>query len=186
MHGQDSLCPFNNDRYLFEPVLSGDRLILARHANGYRITNNLGNVVEGVELPTADKLPVDTVLDGVLVCATSVAGKRAQVTVLRRYVAFDLLVFKARSYLNETMINRRIALESLLQTITSNELVAITWGHQYGVNLAHRWQRKGIKALYAKNIDGTYLPGIITPNWLHIQLHQRKRRYWDQRQFAVG
>jgi DNA ligase D-like protein (predicted ligase) len=129
------------------------------------------------------KLPASTILDGELVALG--ADSRSDFNLLQnfrsaqgqiRYYAFDLLMLKGKSLLDQPLAARR---ELLAEVLAPNEHVDLSVASP-AVNRMRKFvQKHRLEGLIAKRLDSAYEPGLRSGMW-------QKHRLDQGQEFVIG
>ncbi len=121
-------------------------------------------------------LPAGTIVDGELVALG--AGNRSDFNLLQnfrsaqaqiRYYAFDLLVLKGRSLLDQPLAKRRTLLAECLRPSTHVALCAVDLRAQHIMKFVKQHALEGV---IAKRSDSRYEPGLRSGLWQKHRLNQ--------------
>lgn len=188
--------PFDDDRYIFEPKIDGQRLLIVIRKGIVRLVNRYGIDVTR-QYPELCRVPVasnaDLVLDGVAAFFDDASGSfspdalRERLRLKKdidirlasegspvRYFAFDLLEQNGDDLRGRPLRERRQRLEEALDdNRLFNRLFAL---EGRGQGLYEAIQSEGVEGIVAKRLDSAYEAGRGA-NWLAV----RKYRYADVR-----
>ena len=169
------------DGWAFEPKWDGFRA-LARVAGGEatlrsRNDNDLSARFPAVAAAIARAVRAKSaVVDGE-VCALDETGRSSfgllqQGAGVLGFVAFDVLERDGVSLLDHTYLERRAALEELLDTSVAGVLVSPSFDD--GAALERAAREQGLEGVVAKRTESTYQPGRRSPDWRKLKLKQRQ------------
>ena len=165
------------DGYRVEAVHSGKTTTL------YSRRRNVLNEKFPYIAAALSKLPAATILDGELVAIG--AKNRSDFHLLQnfrsaeaqiRYYAFDLLVLKGKSLLDQPLEARRAL---LAQVLVSNDHVALSVAGASLGRMLKFVQKHRLEGLIAKRTDSLYEPGLRSGLW-------QKHRMDQGQEFVIG
>jgi len=180
--------PFDSEQHAFEVKWNGIRALVFVEKKSLRIQSRdeVNITAQFPELSMLRLLPSGTVLDGELVimrdkheCLSSMQ-KRVQLQNSHRierlsvaepvlFVAFDLLYFKGRCLIASPYGERRLALESLLESPPSAQVILAESVRFRGRDLFAAVCEMGLEGVVAKYLYGSYQPGKRSTHWLKIK-----------------
>ena len=166
--------------FLYEPKWDGFRAIVFRGGSDVFIQSRdlrpLDRYFPELHQLFLDRLPPGCVLDGEIV----IAGRKgldfdalqlrlhpaaSRVAKLAKempaaFVAFDILASNGRDVRESTQVDRRAALESLLEHVEAPlHLTPVTRDRALAADWLNRFEGAGLDGVIAKPEDGTYQPG---------------------------
>lgn len=180
-------CPFDDDRYLFEPKIDGHRLILSMENGVVRLLTRHNNEVTS-RYPELHNVPVDdnsdVVLDGEVACINPESGiiefefimerfrmkkpmtiKEAAIKRPVHFFVFDILRYKGTDLRGLPLIERKKLLE---QVLTANPFISPLMNvEDVGISLFNAIREKKLEGIVAKRKRSKYV-GRRDPNWLKI------------------
>src|SRR5687768_7609362 len=170
----------DGDAFLYEPKWDGFRAIVFRSGDNVYIQSRdlkpLDRYFPELHDELIAKLPAGCVVDGEIV----IAGPRgldfdalqlrlhpaaSRVAKLAKempaaFVAFDILASNGRDVRESTQVDRRAALESLLEHAEAPlHLTPVTRDRALAADWLNRFEGAGLDGVIAKPEDGTYQPG---------------------------
>jgi bifunctional non-homologous end joining protein LigD len=170
----------------YEIKLDGYRVEAIHSSRGTLLYSRRRNVLT-VKFPyiaaALAKLPAGTILDGELVALG--ADNRSNFNLLQnfrsaeshiKYYAFDLLVLKGKSLLNQPLESRRAALAEVL---VPNEHVALSVVSPAVKRMLKFVQEHNLEGVIAKRTDSVYEPGLRSGLW-------QKHRLNEGQEFVIG
>jgi bifunctional non-homologous end joining protein LigD len=95
------------------------------------------------------------------------------------FIAFDMLMDRARSYAGEPYTVRRRQLQRLFAGTRSAALQFGKSRRGGGAKLLAEARKAGWEGIMAKKVDAPYQPGVRSPDWLKLKLEARQ-------EFVVG
>lgn len=170
----------------YEIKLDGYRVEAIRSGKGttlYSRRRNLLNEKFPYIAAALAKLPAATILDGELVALGT--DNRSDFNLLQnfraaetqiRYYAFDLLMLKGKSLLNQPLESRRALLAEVL---VANEHVALSVASPSRDRIFKFVKDHGLEGVIAKRIDSFYEPGLRSGLW-------QKHRINQGQEFVIG
>ncbi len=180
--------PFDDERYIFEPLIDGHRLILAMEKGIVRLFTRHGRDITR-QYPELHPVPVldnsDVVLDGEACCIDPVSGKIDREAALDRckltkplsireasvrspahYIVYDILRYRGRDVRPLALIERKKLLREVLGT---NRYISSAIGIEHsGVALFKALRRNGVRGIVAKRRTSAYV-GRRDDSWLKIR-----------------
>lgn len=179
--------PFESSEHLFEWKWDGFRALIFRDHEGIRVRSRRDNDLfpRFPELATLAALPPGTVVDGEIVVLEN--GKPSFERVLQRersrsparvpnpnvspafFVVFDLLYENYHSRMDQPLVDRRAALESLAQRVPEGKMVFSEGVVGAGLALFQQAVSRDFEGVVAKRLSSLYLPGQRTDAWTKIK-----------------
>ncbi|MFB9279116.1 ATP-dependent DNA ligase [Cohnella cellulosilytica] len=180
--------PFDDERYIFEPLIDGHRLILAMEKGVVRLFTRHGRDITD-QYPELHPVPVldnsDIVLDGEACCIDPVTGKIDRDAALDRckltkplsireasvrnpahYIVFDILRYRGRDVRSLALSERKKLLGEVLE---ANRSISPAVGVEYsGVALFEALRSNGLGGVVAKRKTSEYVGGAKDPSWLIV------------------
>ena len=180
--------PKATDKWLYEVKLDGYRCLAGKDSRGVNLWSRRGNIFTK-DFPdvarACDDLPPDTLLDGEVVALDE--GGRASFNLLQhrrskasaiRFYAFDLLIYRGRSLLGLTLIERRPLLAEALASV--DESVRLSENFDVDPDELLRGAKElGFEGVLAKRKDSLYEPGKRSGAWLKYKLNRSQ-------EFVIG
>jgi bifunctional non-homologous end joining protein LigD len=189
MLAKKASAPFDSAQHIFELKWDGIRSLAFIEDNRVRLLSRRGLEItfQFPELACLGGLPTGTVLDGELVVLHQ--GKPSLRHVLRRallqkhhrfqldsalssrvsYMVFDLLYLKGKPLLGLLLRQRREALQRLFQQFPMPGVLLTEVVRQHGRKLFEQVESMELEGVMAKRLDGPYLPGKRSAQWLKIK-----------------
>lgn len=179
--------PFDDERYVFEPKIDGQRLLLSLENGTVRLYSRYGRDVTGL-YPELSRVPVrdgsDLVLDGEVAMLEPDTGfpryedlqirfrlrkeldiREASVRRPVHYFVFDVLRYRGRDLRSLPLAERKAILaEALDDNGVFNRLAFVRGG---GRDVFESIRRIGLEGMVAKRADRPYVAGR-TGDWLAI------------------
>ncbi|WP_372636636.1 ATP-dependent DNA ligase [Cohnella sp.] len=180
--------PFDDDRYIFEPLIDGHRLLLSMENGIVRLYTRHGHDITS-RYPELHPVPVtdnsDVVLDGEVYCIDPATGRldpdgmldrfrltkpmsirEASVRNPVRYNVFDILRYRGRDVRMLALSERKKLLGEVLE---GNRCIspAIEVEHT-GIALFEALRRNGVRGIVAKRRTSAYV-GRRDDSWLKIR-----------------
>ncbi|MEK3883554.1 hypothetical protein [Paenibacillus sp. PL2-23] len=183
----ERLDPFDDDEYLFEPLVDGQRLLLKMDAGKVRLLSRHGYDItrQYPELHNVPlRKPADVVLDGEVACLDPVTGKadfgmlqerfrmkktprirEAKAAMPVVYFVFDILHFNGVDLRRKPLLTRKRLLEAVLE---DNPFIRkMTYIERDGVELFKAAERFGLEGIAGKSKTSLYKEGR-SGEWLKI------------------
>jgi DNA ligase D-like protein (predicted ligase) len=171
----------------YEIKLDGFRLEVIRSEKGVALYSRRQNVLN-VKFPyvaaALTPLPANTIVDGELVALG--ADSRSDFNLLQnfrsaeaqiRYCAFDLLMLRGKSLLNEPLESRRTILAEVLKP--NDHVTLSVVDHRPAKHILKFVQKHGLEGVIAKRNDSAYEPGKRSGLW-------QKHRINQGQEFVIG
>jgi bifunctional non-homologous end joining protein LigD len=178
--------PFTDTDFVFEVKWDGYRII-AFCKNGNVKLQSRGGEDYTRKYPSIaaalKSLSVNCILDGEVVYLNAtgkpdfdalqrVNGQKAPVV----YYAFDLLWLEGENLMNETLLERKARLKTLL---SENKLIRYSDHFDDGLVLFEHVKNVGLEGVVAKRKDSKYIPDERGKKWLKVATEQRQ-------EFVIG
>ncbi|MHA6483573.1 ATP-dependent DNA ligase [Paenibacillus sp. strain BS8-2] len=180
--------PFDDERYIFEPMIDGQRLQLVMERGKVSLLTRHGNDVtrqypelHGVPL----RRPADVVLDGELAYVEPETGRtdfaalqqrfrmkghlrirEAMSTLPLQYFVFDILYYDGIDLRNYPLFARKRMLQAILQNNNYYKRMAFRSGR--GVDLFVKTESLGLEGVMGKAKASRYVEGA-SPDWIKIK-----------------
>jgi bifunctional non-homologous end joining protein LigD len=184
--------PFDSSKHLYEIKWDGIRVLAFFGRDRIRLqtrrlldtTRRYPEIVHALE-----QLPGEGILDGEVVVfdgerpsferalereLVSDPGKIAQRArdLPAYYIVFDLLYLNGRVLMDEPLAERKKLLSKLLTDHPPQPIVESTYVLQRGIDYYHQAEAKDLEGIVAKTLDGRYLPGKRTRDWIKIKVRR--------------
>lgn len=184
--------PFDSAEHLYEIKWDGIRVLAFFGKRGVRLqtrrlldtTHRYPEIVRALE-----KLPGEGILDGEVVVfegdkpsferalereLVSDPGKIAQRarTIPAYYIAFDLLYLDGRVLIDEPLSERKRLLADLLTSKPPRPIIESAFVLERGIDYYREAEARGLEGVVAKRLDGRYLPGKRTGDWIKVKVRR--------------
>lgn len=115
-----------------------------------------------------DKPSFERALERELVSDPTRIAQRAR-DIPAYYVAFDLLYLDGQVLMEEPLSERKRRLSELLTESPPKPIIESTYVLEYGISYYQEAAERGLEGIVAKALDGRYLPGKRTRDWIKIK-----------------
>lgn len=180
--------PFDSDDHFFEWKWDGFRALVRRDESGATVRSRRDNDLRPrfPELSILDSLPEGVLLDGEIVALQD--GKPSFQLLLKRertkaagqidrmsksspvlFVAFDCLYHDGEAVMDETLMDRRERLRSIIEPIGHARILLSDGIVGRGTKLFEESKKQDLEGIVAKRMDSVYLPGRRSDAWTKIK-----------------
>lgn len=184
--------PFDSRKHLFEIKWDGIRVLAFFSKSGIRLQTRrlLDTTQRYPEIVRAlAKLPGEGILDGEVVVfegdkprferalERELVSDPAKIAQRSRdlpafYVVFDLLYRDGRVLMQEPLSERKRFLSKLLTADPPRPIIESTFVLERGIDYYRLAEARGLEGIVAKSLDGRYLPGKRTRDWIKIKVRR--------------
>ncbi|MFD0586600.1 hypothetical protein ACFQZE_01195 [Paenibacillus sp. GCM10027627] len=185
----ETVKPFDDNKFIFEPLIDGHRLQLSLEGGKVRLFTRYGNEVtrKYPELHTVPiRIPGDLVLDGEVACLSPITGKpdfdllqqrfrmnhvpqirdaKKEMPVI--YYPFDLLQWNGEDWRGRPLFERKEVLHSLLED--NYYFKKMGFVEREGIHLFHLAEQLGLKGIAGKRKTSRYREGR-GDGWFKIEI----------------
>ncbi len=188
MLAQKAEAPFDSAQHFFEIKWDGIRCLAFVESGRVRLQSRqlMEITLQFPELGCLDRLPFGTVLDGELVVLQEGKPSLKQIqqrvflqnrqriqimsqTAPANFMIFDLLYLKGKPLMTSPLSVRREALQTLMEQFQLPGILVSQAIHQHGRQLFAQIVRLNMEGIMAKRLDGPYLQGKRSRQWLKLK-----------------